>query len=152
MNAGVCAGADSWIQGAGAELPSINPATNEVIAAVTQATAADYDAAVAAAQVGFEEWRTLPAPKRGEVIRDLGNALREYKEPLGELVTLENGKIPHRRFGRSAGDDRYLRFRRRLVAATLRFDDALGAPGASHVRAMASAGTDRHHYSLSTFR
>jgi len=93
LNAGVCSGADSWIQGAGAELPSINPATNEVIAAVTQATAADYDAAVAAAQVGFEEWRTLPAPKRGEVIRDLGNALREYKEPLGELVTLENGKI-----------------------------------------------------------
>ncbi len=93
LNAGVCTGADSWIHGAGAEMPSMNPATNEVIASVAQASAADFDAAVAAAQAGFEQWRLLPAPKRGEVIRDLGNALRRYKEPLGELVTLENGKI-----------------------------------------------------------
>jgi len=48
---------------------------------------------VAAARAGFETWRLLPAPKRGELIRDLGEALREHKEPLGELVTLENGKI-----------------------------------------------------------
>ena len=93
VNPGVCAGVDGWIAGAGLELPSINPATDETIASVTQACAADYDAAVAAAQAGFEAWRMLPAPKRGEVIRDLGNALREYKEPLGELVTLETGKI-----------------------------------------------------------
>ncbi|MCY3917813.1 MAG: aldehyde dehydrogenase family protein [Chloroflexi bacterium] len=93
LNAGVCSDADRWIPGAGAELASINPATNEVIATVTQASVADYDRAVAAAQAGFEQWRLLPAPKRGDVIRDLGNALREYKEPLGELVTLENGKI-----------------------------------------------------------
>ncbi len=90
VNPGVCAG--DWL-GGGAELPSINPATNETIATVRQATAADYDAAVAAAQAGFETWRRLPAPKRGDLIRDLGQALREYKEPLGELVTLENGKI-----------------------------------------------------------
>ena len=93
VNAGVCTGVDGWIMGSGDELPSINPATNETIATVTQASSADYDAAVAAAQAGFETWRMLPAPKRGEVIRDLGNALRDYKEPLGELVTLENGKI-----------------------------------------------------------
>ena len=92
-NAGVCVGADRWIQGAGRELASVNPATNEVIATVMQASAADYDTAVTAAQAGFEQWRLLPAPKRGEVIRDLGNALREYKVPLGELVTLESGKI-----------------------------------------------------------
>jgi aldehyde dehydrogenase (NAD+) len=48
---------------------------------------------VAAAQAGFARWRTVPAPKRGEVVRDLGNLLRAYKEPLGELVTLEMGKI-----------------------------------------------------------
>jgi len=93
LNAGVCTGEDHWITGAGPELASINPATNEVIATVSQASASDYDEAVSAAQAGFEQWRLLPAPKRGDVIRDLGNALREYKEPLGELVTLENGKI-----------------------------------------------------------
>ena len=86
-------GVDGWIRGEGEELKSINPATNETIATVVQATADEYDAAVAAAQAGFEQWRMMPAPKRGELIRDLGNALREYKEPLGELVTLENGKI-----------------------------------------------------------
>lgn len=94
INAGVCAGADGWIHNAdGAELHSLNPATNETIATVLQATPAGYDAAVRAAQAGFADWRMMPAPRRGEVIRDLGTALREYKEPLGELVTLENGKI-----------------------------------------------------------
>ena len=93
LNAGVCTGLDGWKAGADAELASINPATNETIAAVTQASAADYDAAAAAARASFEQWRRLPAPKRGDLIRDLGNALREFKQPLGELVTLENGKI-----------------------------------------------------------
>ena len=94
VNAGVCCGVDNWIHDAqGVELQSINPANNEVIAAVVQGAAQSYEGAVAAAQAGFAQWRALPAPKRGELIRDLGNALREYKEPLGELVTLENGKI-----------------------------------------------------------
>ena len=93
VNPGLCSGAASWLHGAGAELPSVNPATNEALAVVTQASAADYDAAVAAAQAGFNAWRMMPAPKRGELIRDLGNALRENKAALGELVTLENGKI-----------------------------------------------------------
>ncbi len=94
VNAGVCTGIAGWIcDENGAELPSINPATNETIATVIQGTAQSYDRAMAAAQAGFESWRQMPAPKRGELIRDLGNALREYKEPLGELVSLENGKI-----------------------------------------------------------
>ena len=94
VNAGVCTGIAGWIcDENGAELPSINPATNETIATVIQGTAQSYDRAVASAQAGFESWRQMPAPKRGELIRDLGNALREYKEPLGELVSLENGKI-----------------------------------------------------------
>lgn len=93
VNAGVYAGAEGWIAGSGEKLASINPTTNETIASVIQATAADYEAAIAAAQAAFTTWRRTPAPKRGELIRDLGNALREYKEPLGELVSLENGKI-----------------------------------------------------------
>ena len=94
INAGVYAGADGWLENpAGAALHSLNPATNEIIATVSPATPAAYDAAVRAAQAGFAAWRMLPAPRRGEVIRDLGNALRDYKEPLGELVSLENGKI-----------------------------------------------------------
>lgn len=94
VNAGVCASEIGWMRNsAGAALHSLNPATNETIATVIQATPADYDAAVASAQAGFAAWRMMPAPRRGEVIRDLGNALREYKEPLGELVSLENGKI-----------------------------------------------------------
>ena len=94
VNPGVCAGPDGWIHNPdGMPLHSLNPATNEIIATVIQATPADYEAAVTAAQAGFPAWRMLPAPRRGEVIRDLGNALRGYKEPLGELVSLENGKI-----------------------------------------------------------
>ena len=94
VNAGVCTGIDGWIRDEnGASLPSISPATNETIASVMQATESSYERAVSAAKAAFDGWRLMPAPKRGEVIRDLGNALRQYKEPLGELVTLENGKI-----------------------------------------------------------
>ena len=94
VNAGVCAGIDGWISDAkGTELRSLNPATEASIATVMQGAAASYDAAVESAQAGFEKWRILPAPKRGELVRDLGNALREHKEALGELVSLENGKI-----------------------------------------------------------
>ena len=91
---GVCCGVHGWIQDEkGRELLSINPSSNEPIARVVQGSAASYDQTVAAARQAFRSWQMMPAPKRGEVIRDLGNALREHKQPLGELVTLENGKI-----------------------------------------------------------
>lgn len=94
VNAGVCTGIDGWIiDDKGTELVSINPTTNEPIATVIQGTVESYDKVVESAQEAFKTWRTMPAPKRGEIIRELGNALRKYKEPLGELVTLENGKI-----------------------------------------------------------
>jgi aldehyde dehydrogenase (NAD+) len=60
---------------------------------VIPADAAAYDTIVADAQAAFQQWRSVPAPKRGEMIRDLGALLREYREPLGELVSLETGKI-----------------------------------------------------------
>jgi aldehyde dehydrogenase (NAD+) len=94
VNAGTCCGPDGWIMDrTGAELVSSNPATGKPIATVRQATPAAYEAVVTAAVAAFDAWRAVPAPKRGLVVRDLGAALREAKEPLGELVTLEMGKI-----------------------------------------------------------
>ena len=94
LNPGVSTGADDWTIAPGAEaLPSFDPATGEAIASVQLATPAAYDRVVDAAAARFRTWREMPAPKRGEVVRDLGEALREAKEPLGDLVTLEMGKI-----------------------------------------------------------
>ncbi|MHC5023471.1 MAG: L-piperidine-6-carboxylate dehydrogenase [Planctomycetota bacterium] len=72
---------------------SENPATGEPLAAVQLGAAADYEDAVRRAQAVQVEWRQLPAPKRGEIVRRIGLAIRAHEEPLGELVTLECGKI-----------------------------------------------------------
>ena len=94
VNAGASTGVDNWMMDKnGKELVSYNPSTGEVIAKVMQASPATYEKVASAAQESFLKWRQVPAPKRGEVVRDLGNALRELKDPLGDLVTLEMGKI-----------------------------------------------------------
>ncbi len=93
LNAGACTGVDGWIHGEGPILTSYNPTTGAPIAGVRQATPEVYDRIIEHARGAFDTWRTIPAPKRGDMIRDLGNILREYKEPLGELVSLEMGKI-----------------------------------------------------------
>jgi len=94
VNAGACTGPDGWIEDPkGQELVSYNPTTGEPIASVIQVTGDTYNAVVDKATEAFKTWGTVPAPKRGLVIRDLADALRELKEPLGELVTLEMGKI-----------------------------------------------------------
>ena len=93
VNAGVCTGPDNWLESSASPITSYNPTTGEPIAAVIPADTAAYDTVVAAAQQAFAAWRSVPAPKRGEVIRDLGAILRDYREPLGELVSLEMGKI-----------------------------------------------------------
>ena len=83
-----------WIASTdGRELISVNPANGEPIASVIQADGDAYESVVAAAAESFVEWRMMPAPARGDVVRDLGNELRKFKEPLGQLVTLEMGKI-----------------------------------------------------------
>ncbi len=92
-NLGACTGPDGWLDTGGKAIVSVNPATGKPIAQVMATTPAAYEQVVRAAQAAFVTWRELPAPRRGLVIRDLGNALREYREPLGELVTLEMGKI-----------------------------------------------------------
>lgn len=94
VNIGACAGPDAWFEDPQSdELISYNPTTGEPIAKILQATDKTYDQVIQQAEESFNTWRMLPAPKRGQVVRDLGNALREKKEPLGELVTLEMGKI-----------------------------------------------------------
>jgi len=94
VNPGACTGPDGWITDPqGKEVVSYNPTTGEPIACVVQAGTDAYERVVAAAAERFKTWRMVPAPKRGEVVRDLGNALREMKEPLGDLVSLEMGKI-----------------------------------------------------------
>ncbi|HYN08074.1 MAG TPA: aldehyde dehydrogenase family protein [Vicinamibacterales bacterium] len=94
LNPGACSGPRQWIApGGGDRVVSLNPATGEALGAVALATEAAYDQVVAAASQSFATWRERPAPKRGDLVRDLGTALRDLKEPLGDLVTLEMGKI-----------------------------------------------------------
>jgi aldehyde dehydrogenase (NAD+) len=91
VNSGACTG--QWIDTQGRELVSYNPANGEPIASVKQAGADDYDRVAAETDEAFRTWRTMPAPKRGEIVRQLGEELRAHKEPLGRLVSLEMGKI-----------------------------------------------------------
>jgi aldehyde dehydrogenase (NAD+) len=83
-----------WIDHpSGEELVSYNPADGSELGRVRLASEADYDAVVRDTAKAFEQWRMVPAPKRGEIVRQIGDALREAKDELGTLVTLEMGKI-----------------------------------------------------------
>ncbi len=77
----------------GASFVSVNPATGEPLATVRGASSADTQAVIRDAAAAFDAWRMVPAPRRGELVRRIGQRLRERKEDLGRLVTLENGKI-----------------------------------------------------------
>jgi aldehyde dehydrogenase (NAD+) len=90
-NSGVFGG--EWLDATGEQVEVINPTTGQALAEVTMASADDYDRVVANSVETFNRWQLLPAPKRGQFVRRLGDALREKIEPLGALVTLEMGKI-----------------------------------------------------------
>ncbi len=92
VNAGGSTG-EWWSEGDGGLIRCVNPATAEPIAAVRTCTSADYQRIVQDARDAFATWRMVPAPKRGECVRLIGQALREHKEALGTLVSLEVGKI-----------------------------------------------------------
>ncbi len=89
---GVCVGPRDW-RGGGGAVVSVNPANERRIGTVAAASAADLDAAIAAAVTAAHAWRDVPAPRRGEAVRAFGLLLREHKDALGSLVALENGKI-----------------------------------------------------------
>lgn len=74
------------------ELKIYSPATGEYIASVYQASNADLEKLLKTSEEAFKYWRTVPAPKRGDVVRQIGNKLREYKKDLGMLVSFEMGK------------------------------------------------------------
>jgi len=92
INSGACYG-EYIKKPSGGELVSISPIDGKPIATVLMAGADDYEKVMKKADAAFKTWRMLPAPKRGEVVRILGNRLREIKKPLGALVSLEMGKI-----------------------------------------------------------
>lgn len=91
-NAGAYCG--EWLYSQDAPLMDVvTPITGETIASVYQATSEEYEKVVAESQKAFKYWRNIPAPKRGEIVRLIGNELRKYKHSLGKLVSLEMGKI-----------------------------------------------------------
>jgi aldehyde dehydrogenase (NAD+) len=91
VNNGASTGAH-WIPTSGSMIESFSPVDGKLIASVKSATANDYETVVKKAQEAFIPWRTMPAPKRGEIVRQLAERIRFYKEPLGQLVSYEMGK------------------------------------------------------------
>ena len=90
-NPGVSTGIN-WLKSKGEKITSYSPVDGKEIASVTGADKKAYDAVIQKAQEAFTEWRLWPAPKRGEIVRQIGMELRKFKEPLGQLVSFEMGK------------------------------------------------------------
>ncbi len=90
VNNGTSTGSTNF--GSGAELLSYSPVDGTLIATVKTTSKTDYDRVMSAATSAFNIWRAKPAPLRGEIVRQFGDKLREYKEPLGKLVSYEMGK------------------------------------------------------------
>src|SRR5665213_3413177 len=91
LNKGVSLGT-TWISASGEKIKSFSPVDGKQIASVNSCDKRSFDLVVETAQQAFLEWRTWPAPKRGEIIRQVGNELRKNKENLGKLVSYEMGK------------------------------------------------------------
>lgn len=92
VNSGACSGTE-WFNTQGELIESYSPADGQLIGSIRQATTEDYEKIISKAEAAFKIWRMTPAPKRGEVVRQIGDRLRKYKEPLGKLVSYEMGKI-----------------------------------------------------------
>ncbi len=92
-NYGACIGGHKWLTNKADEITSLNPATDEILGHVNFVDNTAYNEIIEASEKAFEEWRMVPAPKRGEVVRQMGEELRKYKDELGTLVALEMGKI-----------------------------------------------------------
>ena len=91
VNSGASMGG-KWLKTRGEKIDSYSPVDGKLIASVNAATEADYEAVVLKGQEAFKEWRNVTAPKRGEIVRQLGEKLRFHKDALGKLVSYEMGK------------------------------------------------------------
>jgi aldehyde dehydrogenase (NAD+) len=89
--AGISTGTLHW-HGEGHQITSVSPVDGSIIGQLNLATAADYEKIMDAATKAFQHWRQVPAPRRGEIVRLIGNRLREHKDALGRLVSYEMGK------------------------------------------------------------
>jgi aldehyde dehydrogenase (NAD+) len=98
INEGAATGT-KWLAGGGDKIDSFSPVDGKLIASVNGVNRKSYDKVVSQAQAAFAEWRMWPAPRRGEVVRQVGEALRKYKEPLGMLVSYEMGKSLQEGYG-----------------------------------------------------
>ena len=99
-NFGACSGPNRWHRSKNAgNIISINPSNGEPIAKIFKGSLSDYKKIINDLEVAFLEWRKVPAPKRGQVIKTLGMALADNKKALGELVSIEMGKILEEGFG-----------------------------------------------------
>jgi len=90
VNHGTSTG-NNWMPG-GEELSSHSPVDGQLIGKVTTTTPEEYERMMQVATTAFKEWRLMPAPKRGEIVRQFGDELRRLKDPLGKLVSYEMGK------------------------------------------------------------
>ena len=94
-----CATGSVWIKSAGEKIDSFSPVDGKLIGSVMASDKKSYEAVIQAAETAFKEWRLKPAPQRGEIVRQIGEALRHYKEPLGKLVSYEMGKSLQEGYG-----------------------------------------------------
>ncbi|HYK54947.1 MAG TPA: aldehyde dehydrogenase family protein, partial [Flavisolibacter sp.] len=97
-NTGTSTGAE-WIESKGKLITSYSPVDGKKIADIVCADAGSYEQAITAAQKAFLDWRLWPSPKRGEIVRQVAEALRENKEALGKLVSYEMGKSLQEGYG-----------------------------------------------------
>src|SRR5687768_10076893 len=98
QNPGVSTGVD-WIKSSGEKIDSFSPVDGKLIASVISSDKQGYEKIIGVAGEAFKEWRLIPAPARGEIVRKIGEALRKYKEPLGKLVSYEMGKSLQEGYG-----------------------------------------------------
>ena len=97
-NSGVSTGS-KWIKSTGEKINSFSPVDGKLIDSVTSVDKESYEKIIQTAEAAFKQWRMIPAPQRGEIVRQVGEALRKYKEPLGKLVSYEMGKSLQEGYG-----------------------------------------------------
>ncbi|MEQ9164918.1 MAG: aldehyde dehydrogenase family protein, partial [Fulvivirga sp.] len=91
VNSGTSTGS-KWLSNDGEVISSYSPVDGQLIGKIHATTASQYEQVVQSAAEAFKTWRLMPAPKRGEIVRQIGEELRKYKESLGKLVSYEMGK------------------------------------------------------------